>query len=54
MTGGRLTKKSLDQNCVLSVDQNFHNQLTKIFEAFQLIKKFDQLPKKNLRILAVD
>jgi hypothetical protein len=47
-------QNSLDQNCVFSVDQKFHNQLTEFFETFQLIKKFDQLPKKNLQILAVD
>ena len=41
-------QKSVDQNCVLSVDQNFHNQLTKIFDTFQLIEKFDQVPKKEL------
>ncbi len=51
---GLFDRKSLDRNCVLSVDQNFHNQLTEIFEAFQLIEKFDQLPKNNLQILAVD
>jgi hypothetical protein len=37
-----------------SVYRNFHNQLTKIFDAFQLIEKFDQLPKNNLQILALD
>jgi hypothetical protein len=47
-------RNSLDQNCHFSVDRNFHNQLTKIFDAFQLIKKFNQLPKNNLQILAVD
>ncbi len=51
---GPFDQKSVDRNCVFSVDRNFHNQLTKILDAFQLIKKFDQLPKKNLRILAVD
>ena len=51
---GSFDRNSLDRNCVLSVDQNFHYQLTEIFDTFQLIKKFDQLPKKNLRILAVD
>ncbi len=44
---GSFDRKSVDRNCVLSVDQNFHNQLTKFFDAFQLIEKFDQLPKKN-------
>jgi hypothetical protein len=51
---GPFDQKSVDQNCVFSVDRNFHNQLTKILDAFQLIEKSDQLPKKNLRILAVD
>ena len=51
---GSFDQNSLDQNCLFSVDRNFHNQLTKIFDAFQLIEKFDQLPKKNWRILAVD
>jgi hypothetical protein len=51
---GLFDQKSLDRNCHFSVDQNFHNQLTKIFDAFQLIKKFDQLPKNNLQILALD
>jgi hypothetical protein len=51
---GSFDRNSLDRNCVLSVDRNFHYQLTEIFDTFQLIKKFDQLPKKNLRILAVD
>ena len=49
-----LDQNSVDRNCVLSVDRNFHNQLTEFFESFQLIKKFDQLPKKNWQILAVD
>jgi hypothetical protein len=44
---GSFDRKSVDRNCVLSVDQNFHNQLTEIFDTFQLIEKFDQLPKKN-------
>jgi hypothetical protein len=51
---GSFDQNSLDQNCVFSVDQKFHNQLIKFFETFQLIKKFDQVPKNNLRILAVD
>jgi hypothetical protein len=42
-------QKSVDQNCVFSVDQNFHNQLTEILDAFQLIKtfnnEFNQMPK---------
>jgi hypothetical protein len=48
---GSFDQNSLDQNCVLSVDQNFHNQLTKIFETFHLIKifnnEFDQMPKNQ-------
>jgi hypothetical protein len=51
---GSLDQISLDRNCLFSVDQKFHFQLIEFFETFQLIKKFDQLPKKNLRILAVD
>ncbi len=35
---GSFDQKSVDQNCVLSVDQNFHNQLTEIFDTFQLIE----------------
>jgi hypothetical protein len=54
MDRGLFDRNSVDQNCVLSVDQNFHNQLTEFFEIFQLIEKFDQLPKNNLQILAVD
>ena len=46
---GSFDQKSIDQNCVFSVDQNFHNQLTKILDAFQLIEsfnnEFDQTPK---------
>ncbi len=51
---GLLNWTSLDQNCLFSVDQKFHFQLIKFFETFHLIKKFDQVPKKSLRILAVD
>jgi hypothetical protein len=54
MDRGLFDRNSLDQNCHFSVDRNFHNQLTKIFDPFQLIEKFDQLPKKNGQILAVD
>ena len=39
---------------VLSVDRNFHNQLTKIFDTFQLIEKFDQVPKFARYFLALD
>ena len=46
---GSLDQNSLDRNCVFSVDQSFHNQLTKIFETFHLIEifnnEFDQMPK---------
>ena len=35
---GSFDRNSLDQNCHFSVDRNFHNQLTKIFDDFQLIK----------------
>jgi hypothetical protein len=53
---GSFDQNSLDRNCVLSVDQNFDNQLTEFLDAFQLIetfnndfrrltKLFDQLPK---------
>jgi hypothetical protein len=31
---GSFDRNSVDQNCVLSVDRNFHNQLTEIFETF--------------------
>jgi hypothetical protein len=54
MDRGSFDRNSLDRNCLFSVDQNFHNQLTEFFETFQLIEKFDQLPKNNLQILAVD
>jgi hypothetical protein len=46
---GPFDQKSVDRNCVFSVDQNFHNQLTKILDGFQLIEtfnnEFDQMPK---------
>ncbi len=35
---GLFDQNSLDQNCVFSVDQKFHNQLIKFFETFQLIE----------------
>ena len=44
---GPFDQKSVDRNCVFSVDQNFHNQLTEFFETFQLIKKFNQLSKSE-------
>ena len=49
MDRGSFDQKSLDRNCVSSVDRNFHNQLTEILDPFQLIKsfnnEFDQTPK---------
>jgi hypothetical protein len=51
---GLFDQNSLDQNCLFSVDRNFHNQLTEFFDTFQLIKKFDQLPKSVGSSLAVD
>jgi hypothetical protein len=46
---GSFDQNSVDRNCVLSVDQNFHNHLTKFFDAFQLIESsnndFGQMPK---------
>jgi hypothetical protein len=54
MDRGLFDQNSVDQNCLFSVDQNFHNQLTKFFETFQLIKKFDQLPKFASYFLALD
>jgi hypothetical protein len=48
---GSFDRNSVDQNCVLSVDRNFTNQLTKFLDAFQLIESFNnefgQLAKKN-------
>ncbi len=44
-----LDQNSVDRNCVLSVDRNFTNQLTKFLDAFQLIETFNndfgQTPK---------
>ena len=37
---GLFDRKSVDRNCHFSVDQNFHNQLTKIFDTFQLTELF--------------
>jgi hypothetical protein len=46
---GLFDRNSVDQNCVLSLDQNFNNQLTEFFDAFQLIEicnnDFGQTPK---------
>jgi hypothetical protein len=48
-TGVRLTEKQLIKIVFFSVDRNFHNQLTEILDAFQLIEsfnnEFDQTPK---------
>ena len=49
-----LDRISVDRNCVLSVDRNCGNHLIEFFDTFHLIKLFDQLIKKNWRILAVD
>jgi hypothetical protein len=38
---GSFDQNSLDQNCVLSLDQNFDNQLTKFFDTFHLIESFN-------------
>jgi hypothetical protein len=35
---GLFDQKSVDRKCHFSVDQNFHNQLIKFFDAFQLIE----------------
>jgi hypothetical protein len=46
---GSFDQNSLDQDCVLSLDQNFDNQLTEFLDAFQLIETFNndfgQTPK---------
>jgi hypothetical protein len=46
---GPFDRNSLDQNCVLSLDQNFDNQLTEFFDTFHLIESFNndfgQTPK---------
>jgi hypothetical protein len=46
---GSFDQNSLDRNCVLSLDRNFDNQLTKFLDAFQLIETFNndfgQTPK---------
>ncbi len=46
---GSFDRNSLDRNCVLSLDRNFDNQLTKFLDAFQLIETFNndfgQTPK---------
>ncbi len=38
---GSFDRNSLDRNCVLSVERNFDNQLTKFLDAFQLIETFN-------------
>ncbi len=46
---GSFDRNSLDRNCVLSLDQNFDNQLTKFFDTLHLIESFNndfgQTPK---------
>ena len=65
MDRGSVDQNSVDRNCVLSLDQNFVNHLTKfhltesVDQNFKITqndinKSFDQLTKKNWRILAVD
>ena len=49
-----LDRISVDRNCVLSLDQNYVYHLTEFCDTFHLIELFDQLIKKNWRILAVD
>ena len=49
-----LDRISVDRNCVLSLDRNYVNHLIEFFDTFHLIELFDQLIKKNGRILAVD
>jgi hypothetical protein len=60
-----LDQNSVDRNCVLSLDRNFVNHLTEfhltesVDQNFKITqndinKSFDQLTKKNWRILAVD
>ncbi len=46
---GLFDQKSVDWNCHFSFDQNFHNQLTEIFDTFQLIEwLFPNLTWPNL------
>jgi hypothetical protein len=46
---GSFDQNSLDRNCVLSLDQNFDNQLTEFFDTFHLNESFNndfgQTPK---------
>ena len=46
---GSVDRNSVDRNCVLSLDRNFVNHLTKILDGFQLIESFNndlgQTPK---------
>jgi hypothetical protein len=37
---GSFDRNSLDRNCDLSVDRNFYNQLTEIFDTFHLTELF--------------
>ena len=55
---GSVDRNSVDQNCVLSLDRNFVNHLTKFLDGFQLIESFNndfgQVPKSISSFLAVD
>jgi hypothetical protein len=46
---GSVDRNSVDRNCVLSLDRNYVNHLTKFFDTFHLIKSFNndfgQTPK---------
>ena len=46
---GSVDRNSVDRNCVLSLDRNFVNHLTKFLDGFQLIESFNndfgQTPK---------
>ena len=44
---GSLDRNSLDQNCVFSVAQKFHNQLIKFFYTFHLIKNSINCQKRT-------
>jgi len=35
---GSVDRNSVDRNCVLSLDQNYVNNLTEFFDTFHLIK----------------
>jgi hypothetical protein len=53
-----LDQNSVDRNCVLLLDRNYVNHLTKFFDIFHLIEicnhDFGQLPKSISSFLAVD